>query len=146
MREEQTGHSSSHLHAQVGSHSLVYHVGNAHSRCYLAEVRNDASVKTSEPLRPQDVLEETQGVGLILRQRQLLPQPRLALQLSSHQGQRVGGQLSAARTEGKTCNRRERLYRWTGEIIYSHLVLRSFKGESRAQGLLLVFPECSTAK
>ena len=92
----------------MGSHSLVNHIGNAHSRCYLAEVGDDASVETSEAFCPQDVFEETQGVGLISRQRQLLPQPRLALQLSSDQGERVGSQLSTTRTEGKTCNRPER--------------------------------------
>ena len=101
-------HSSCHLHAQVGSHSLVNHVGNAHSRRYLAEVGDDASVETSEPLRPEDVFEQPQGVGLIPRQGQLLPNTCLTLELGSDQGQGVGSQLSATRTGDKTSNRQGR--------------------------------------
>ena len=69
----------------MDSHSLVNHIVNTHSRGDLAEVGEDTTVETSEPFRSKDVSEQSQGMSLISGKRQLLPDPRLALELRSDQ-------------------------------------------------------------
>ena len=92
-------HSSRHLHSETPGDPLVHVIRNAHSGGHLAEVWDEAAVETPDPLRPQDVAEEAEGVGLLLGQQQLGAQPRLALQLGPHKSEGVGRQLATAGTE-----------------------------------------------
>ena len=92
-------HSSRHLHTETPGDPLVHVIRNAHSRGHLTEVGDQTSVEAPDPLRPQDVAEQAEGVGLLLRQQELGAQPRLALQLGSYKSQGVGRQLTTAGTE-----------------------------------------------
>ena len=57
-------------------------------------VDKQAPVEASDPLRPQDITEQAEGVGLLLGQQQLGAQPSLALQLGPHKSKGVSRQLA----------------------------------------------------
>lgn len=74
-------------------------IGDADRGADLAEVGEEAAVEAAQPLHPPGVAQQAEAVGLLARQRQLGPEAGLALQLGPDQGERVGGELTAARTE-----------------------------------------------
>ena len=82
-----------------GDATEVSPVGDADRGADLAEVGEEAAVEAAQPLHPPGVAQQAEAVGLLVRQRQLGPEAGLALQLRPDQGERVGSELTATRTE-----------------------------------------------
>ena len=93
-----------HLRAEPFKKCLVDIILNADSREDLAHVGEQPPVQAPDPLRPPDVAEQADGVGLLPGQQQLGAESRLALQLGPDQGEGVGRQLAAARTNNNAAN------------------------------------------